>query len=65
MIMYNAMTVSVSRTEPRAELILGAPSLPFLPAPTSGQAPAAAPATRGADVAIPKPSIGRMKTNGF
>ena len=42
MILSDPTTVSVKRTAPRALLILGALSLPFLPAPTSGGTPFAA-----------------------
>jgi RND family efflux transporter MFP subunit len=42
MILSDPMTVSIKRTAPRALLVLGAFSLPFLPAPTSGGTPVAA-----------------------
>jgi len=42
MILSDPTTVSFKRTAPRALLILGALSLPFLPAPASGGAPFAA-----------------------
>jgi RND family efflux transporter MFP subunit len=42
MILSDPTNVSLKRTAPRALLILGALSLPFLPAPASGRAPFAA-----------------------
>jgi membrane fusion protein, multidrug efflux system len=42
MILSDPKTVSIKRTAPRALLVLGAFSLPFLPAPTSGGTPIAA-----------------------
>jgi RND family efflux transporter MFP subunit len=42
MILADPPTVSLQRTAPRALLLLGALSLPFLPAPASGGAPLAA-----------------------